>query len=564
MSKFIFSLVILWSSFSFSQNDSIATIPFEKILRVDCAHSHMCCAVGCSCCPELNRPQVYDTAIVQDFGEIKRYTVVERYGLASSHLPSRIQYIFEDNSGKQTRYFSASTPTNNFPLYNTRREAEAVPDYSQDFIKGVQYVFDNDKNYFLINKQGEKQELPFISEVEIDKKLIRKSVLIYNRRYFILSDKSGKQLTPLIYTKIDYYPGDNFAIVFDERGHEGVIDLQGNIIIPIEHYQTKRVTNDRIITPTGQKFILHTSEGKALTNKDYTFMNEPSDGLLAFRENDKIGFINLDGNEIIKAKYEWAYDFKCGRAAVIKNKKWGFISKEDKLVVDYQYYQVRNFSGNVAPVSVGNNTNTDKWGLIDLDGNYILEPKYDGIYDFKNGLAKVVLNGVGYGFIDEKGKEVLRPNYYIQSYSNETYFPFERIILEKNVDNKQQLFLADEKGKVKTDLSQYKSAYWLTMRNPTNDLMPYLRVLADDNKRGLVDIEGNEILPCKYTDVSGLNSDTLILYSLGFIEFYDLKSKQIFAKVEGQIKEHPVDGVIRMQKEGVENFYINTKGEHIN
>ena len=51
-----------------------------------------------------------------------------------------------------------------------------------------------------------------------------------------------------------------------------------------------------------------------------------------------------------------------------------------------------------------------KWGVIDKSGKEVIPCKYDFIYDFCEGLAKVRLDGK-YGYIDKSGKEVIPCKY---------------------------------------------------------------------------------------------------------------------------------------------------------
>ena len=53
---------------------------------------------------------------------------------------------------------------------------------------------------------------------------------------------------------------------------------------------------------------------------------------------------------------------------------------------------------------------TGKWGLVDFAGNEVTPCKYDSIYDFHEGYAKVKLNDK-YGFLDKDGKEVVPCKY---------------------------------------------------------------------------------------------------------------------------------------------------------
>ena len=52
----------------------------------------------------------------------------------------------------------------------------------------------------------------------------------------------------------------------------------------------------------------------------------------------------------------------------------------------------------------------DKWGFCTPDKKVVVQPKYDGVWKFTEGLAQVKLNDK-YGFIDKTGKEIVPPKY---------------------------------------------------------------------------------------------------------------------------------------------------------
>lgn len=54
----------------------------------------------------------------------------------------------------------------------------------------------------------------------------------------------------------------------------------------------------------------------------------------------------------------------------------------------------------------------DKLGFCDADKNVVIEPKYDDVDLFVEGLAKVKLDG-NFGFINQEGKEITPINYYL-------------------------------------------------------------------------------------------------------------------------------------------------------
>lgn len=52
-----------------------------------------------------------------------------------------------------------------------------------------------------------------------------------------------------------------------------------------------------------------------------------------------------------------------------------------------------------------------KWGYVDKEGNYVINPQFDAAYTFSdNGLAVVEVNNK-YGYIDKKGNYVINPQF---------------------------------------------------------------------------------------------------------------------------------------------------------
>jgi hypothetical protein len=60
-----------------------------------------------------------------------------------------------------------------------------------------------------------------------------------------------------------------------------------------------------------------------------------------------------------------------------------------------------------------------KWGYIDIDGNMVIEPRFDEAYEFSEGLAGVNINGK-YGYIDDKGNVAIEARW--DSYSMDSSF----------------------------------------------------------------------------------------------------------------------------------------------
>ena len=126
-----------------------------------------------------------------------------------------------------------------------------------------------------------------------------------------------------------------------------------------------------------------------------------SEGYAAVQLNDKWGFIDNTGREVIPPKYDNVWSFIEGFAAVKLNDKWGFIDKTGREVIPSKYDWVGDFIEGLARVQLN-----DKWGFVDKNGREVIPPKYDTVWNFSEGAARVQLNDK-WGFVDKNGREVI-------------------------------------------------------------------------------------------------------------------------------------------------------------
>ncbi len=151
-------------------------------------------------------------------------------------------------------------------------------------------------------------------------------------------------------------------------------------------------------------------------------------GFAAVKKRGKWGFINIEGNEITKFKYDSVEDFDNACAVVmieiIKNevystwkdnkfqedyvltvgyKKYGLINEFGKEVTSVMFAEIRNQSESMYAVKY---EDSNLWGFINSSGNELTKTRYDKVGDFSNGRA-AVSNGYNWGFIDKKGKVIV-------------------------------------------------------------------------------------------------------------------------------------------------------------
>ena len=132
----------------------------------------------------------------------------------------------------------------------------------------------------------------------------------------------------------------------------------------------------------------------------YDYIYSYNEGLIGVKLNDKWGFVDKTGREIIPLKYDGVGSFYEGLAEVKLNGKWGFIDKTGKEVIPFKYDSTGFFSEGLAEVKLNG-----KRGFIDKTGKEVIPLKYDDVWPFREGRATVRLNGESFE-IDKNGNRV--------------------------------------------------------------------------------------------------------------------------------------------------------------
>lgn len=148
------------------------------------------------------------------------------------------------------------------------------------------------------------------------------------------------------------------------QGHEGIIDVDGNVIVPFKYSSING------------------------------FVWDSSGRLAVVDDNGLLGHVDLDGNEVIPCQFPFVvcgddghFCFNQERFPVLdSNQLIGFIDPMGNKVISGRYYQVGHFSQGLCPVK----NKEGLWGYIDLKGNLAIPYQYTRAYSFnKNGQAKV-------------------------------------------------------------------------------------------------------------------------------------------------------------------------------
>lgn len=137
--------------------------------------------------------------------------------------------------------------------------------------------------------------------------------------------------------------------------------------------------------------------------------------LIPYEREGKWGFINPQGQVVIKPQFDEVESFSEKLARVSVGLDQGFIDEHGSVVIKPQFRCAFGFSEGLAPVA---RDCGGKWEYIDRDGKTVIPAKFSWAGQFSEGRAEVLLvadpnvpNILKSGYIDKSGNVVIDPKY---------------------------------------------------------------------------------------------------------------------------------------------------------
>ena len=203
----------------------------------------------------------------------------------------------------------------------------------------------------------------------------------------------------------------------------GAIDTNGNIVVPVE----------------------------------YERLNACSEGMMGVRKDGKWGYLDASGAMVIEPQYDYVYSFSDGVAGVCTGTTTltggmdvgtvRFIDKAGQTVEALgEWERVNAFSNGFSRVR-----KDGKWVFIDREGNVVVEPAWDSGSNFINGYAYLRKDGL-FTYADTTGRILSEPVF-------EEATPFNRFgTAVVKQDGKYRM--VDTELNTVADLSEYNYINW--------------------------------------------------------------------------------------------------------
>lgn len=197
----------------------------------------------------------------------------------------------------------------------------------------------------------------------------------------------------------------------------GIINTSGKYVVEPRYSSISQFSEGLSVVMGSKGFKLINESGKEITKKDYDYLGNCKDGRVLFgiidsKGNYLYGYLDKEGKEVIPSKYESAQDFNALKAVVkIKQGEYALIGINGEQLKVYHYA----FVGNLAQgLLTFRKTDRDKTGYINESGSVVIPPRYRDAQNFNQGRAVVNLSDSytnEYGLIDMKGNFAINPVY---------------------------------------------------------------------------------------------------------------------------------------------------------
>jgi hypothetical protein len=286
----------------------------------------------------------------------------------------------------------------------------------------------------------------------------------------------------------------------------GVINLKGEIVVPIEH---DRISN----TQYGYTHVDDDYYNRNFEKMLFTFVVGFSNGYAVIRERENLYIIDTFLNKtILPYKYD-RFDkyidkenksitffkfsggfFRIHVRPVNQPEVCNFINLRGEQLLENNYELVSDFVNGLAKVSFKSDNFRDniKYGYIDTIGNEVIPLRYDKLGDFSEGLATAQI-GSGFGYINKKGEVA------IPLQSNYTASDFKFGLAQALDNNSYKIFYIDKKGSIVMNTQN-------DFAHGDNSFYDGLALTKKNDDFGFIDLKGNIVVPTKYKYASHFNN----------------------------------------------------------
>lgn len=310
-----------------------------------------------------------------------------------------------------------------------------------------------------------------------------KALVMDENIYYIIGAK-GDTLTKLPYSKVHPFKNGYAKVELNKKvGYIRESDFEENI--PTTYEWLGGMINGYAIAKNSARGMIDSLNNVIIPFK-YKYLIQNEDNYVAgtLVNANKWGVLNKQGEIIIPYKYEMIRLFSKDLFRFQKGKKWGIANLQDDWVLNPEYDYIHDFyQEDLAMINKGK-----KYGLIDKAGNIVVPIKYDRVY-YQDSLIAARLGK--WGAVDKQGRTIIPHIYDDMSFPNNDRIPVKKQGKWGYINYKNELVIP------------YQFDYCSMFSNYYSQ--PYTASVRINKLEGVIDLQGNFIIPCEYQSLSWVN-----------------------------------------------------------
>lgn len=302
----------------------------------------------------------------------------------------------------------------------------------------------------------------------------------------------------------------NYLLYLNDEHKYYFIDLKGNLFKNDQWLKFNIVGvishELAIVKDKTEKYGLIDKDGRYVVQPKFLDIkfNSYGDFFVVKVESGMYGVIDKNGNYIIKPEYSHIH--------VQGHKNYYFVVKDEKLMMldndlnkifEYDYYEPKGIKiGNLKwdtfcetnyHDGLLNIYNGEKWGYVDINGNLVIDYKYDladgfNGYGYSNVVSKDKNGDYRWGLIDKKDNVIID-----FQYNNALFFGVDGIS-RANKDEEGYFINLDNQKVLQGLLFEKVSSF--------NEGLAFVK---NNDKWGIINTNGTEIFPCIFDDLPNYN-----------------------------------------------------------
>lgn len=243
--------------------------------------------------------------------------------------------------------------------------------YKELEFKGVyiQVLENNKEDYTYFNSEGDEiKETKYTTILKTSE--ANYYITINKEGLYGIINKNQKELVENKYNYLEYL-FDEYFIAAKNDGNLGIINAKDSTLVDFKYEVLQKIQDTNVVEAKILKENKSELYGKNMEkvfsiNNAYIYKR---DNYIEVYSKEETKYFDLEGKELTSQEI-----FKNNKLFAKKSDgKWGFIDKQNNVVVEYIYDKVTEFNSyGFAGIKKNN-----KWGVINESGDVILEPIYD-------------------------------------------------------------------------------------------------------------------------------------------------------------------------------------------